>query len=128
MAAAAGKTMASDSSRFSTYFDSRSEFDIRDPVTGKATENFEEFLLSAIDRRQKRFWRIEDISAWAAGSDPAGSVRHETTPVCGTLALFDSVSLPHEVLPTLRGDRIALAGWFHESQQVPPKWFTDELV
>ena len=28
--------------------------------------------------------------------------------------LFDSVSLPHEVLPTHKGKRLAVAGWFHE--------------
>jgi hypothetical protein len=35
----------------------------------------------------------------------------------GTLVLFDSVSLPHEVLVTLRRERFAATGWFHEAQQ-----------
>ena len=40
----------------------------------------------------------------------------DISPLAGRLVLFDSVSLPHEVLP-VTGDRsrIALAGWFHES-------------
>ena len=28
--------------------------------------------------------------------------------------MFDSASLPHEVLHTLHGERLAIAGWFHE--------------
>ena len=35
----------------------------------------------------------------------------------GTLVLFDSVTLPHEVLPTLGRERWAASGWFHEDQQ-----------
>ena len=41
----------------------------------------------------------------------------------GTLLLFDSVAVPHSVLPTIEGERIALAGWFHEDQQEFPDWF-----
>lgn len=35
----------------------------------------------------------------------------------GTLVLFDSVSLPHEVLATKGKERWACSGWFHEDQQ-----------
>jgi Rps23 Pro-64 3,4-dihydroxylase Tpa1-like proline 4-hydroxylase len=38
------------------------------------------------------------------------------TCIGGSLVLFDSVSLPHEVLSTLQGERLAIAGWFHEDQ------------
>jgi Rps23 Pro-64 3,4-dihydroxylase Tpa1-like proline 4-hydroxylase len=33
----------------------------------------------------------------------------------GTLVLFDSVTIPHLVLPTINSRRIAIAGWFHEA-------------
>ena len=46
-----------------------------------------------------------------------------TSPRGGTLVLFDSVSLPHEVMTTLEGERLALAGWLHEKQQAFPSWF-----
>ena len=41
----------------------------------------------------------------------------------GTLVLFDSVAVPHEVPPTETGERVACAGWFHEPQQQPPDWY-----
>jgi 2OG-Fe(II) oxygenase superfamily len=36
-------------------------------------------------------------------------------PECGTLVLFDSATVPHEVLPTRR-DRLAVVGWFGGTQ------------
>ena len=41
----------------------------------------------------------------------------DVTPIGGTLVLFDSVSLPHEVLATQDRERWATSGWFHEDQQ-----------
>ena len=42
----------------------------------------------------------------------------EITPYGGTLVLFDSVTLPHSVLPvTGTRQRIAATGWFHEDSQ-----------
>ena len=46
----------------------------------------------------------------------------DVAPRGGTLVLFDSVSVPHEVLPTTAGERVAMAGWFHEPQQPFPDW------
>lgn len=66
------------------------------------------------------FYAIEDIQRWHAGDIPAGSKQVDFLPTRGSLVVFDSVSLPHEVLPTTRGERLALAGWFHELQQVHP--------
>jgi len=41
----------------------------------------------------------------------------------GTLVLFDSATVPHEVTPVaLQESRVALAGWFHEAQQPFPPW------
>lgn len=42
---------------------------------------------------------------------------NDVDPKGGTLAIFDSVSLPHEVLATKSKDRWACSGWFHEDQQ-----------
>jgi hypothetical protein len=47
----------------------------------------------------------------------------DVLPTGGTLILFDSVAVPHEVLPTTRGERLAIAGWFHEAQQPCPDWY-----
>mmetsp|Transcript_79 Transcript_79/g.278 ORF Transcript_79/g.278 Transcript_79/m.278 type:complete len:368 (-) Transcript_79:27-1130(-) len=38
-------------------------------------------------------------------------------PKAGTLVLFDSVTVPHEVLETRLRPRFACSGWFHEDQQ-----------
>ena len=47
------------------------------------------------------------------GEDGGERIR-DVAPEAGTLVLFDSVSLPHEVLPTKRRERFACSGWFHE--------------
>ena len=44
-------------------------------------------------------------------------------PTGGTLVLFDSVCIPHEVLSVLNGERLAIAGWFHEDVQPFPEWY-----
>jgi len=46
------------------------------------------------------------------GEDGGEKVR-DILPAAGTLVMFDSVSLPHEVLET-RKERYAVQGWFHE--------------
>jgi hypothetical protein len=52
------------------------------------------------------------------GEDPAADeVTDDIDPMGGTLVLFDSVSLPHEVLATRGRERWATSGWFHEDQQ-----------
>ena len=48
-----------------------------------------------------------------AGEDGGERVR-DIPPEGGTLVLFDSVSLPHEVMPTVGRERFACSGWFHE--------------
>jgi hypothetical protein len=73
-----------------------------------------------------RFRAIE----WADGAiglaraiDAGELAVSEVSPAGGTLVLFDSVAVPHEVLPTRRGTRWAVAGWMHEPQQPFPTWF-----
>ena len=60
-----------------------------------------------------RFSRMEDIPAWERGEIPAGTVSFVTPPTGKSLVLFDSVCLPHEVMLTVEGNRLALAGWMH---------------
>ena len=48
-----------------------------------------------------------------AGEDGGERVR-DVAPMGGTLVLFDSVSIPHEVLATKGTERFACSGWFHE--------------
>ena len=47
----------------------------------------------------------------------------DIAPIGGTLVMFDSVVVPHEVLETKKGERIAMAGWFHEPVQDCPDWY-----
>ena len=47
------------------------------------------------------------------GEDGGERVR-DFSPRAGTLILFDSVAIPHEVLPTKGRERFACSGWFHE--------------
>lgn len=44
------------------------------------------------------------------------------SPRGGTLVMFDPVAVPHEVLPVLAGERLALFGFFAEERPVPPAW------
>ena len=51
---------------------------------------------------------------------PPGEVAREIRPVAGTLLLFDSVAVPHEVLAvTAERPRVACTGWFHELLPAP---------
>lgn len=65
---------------------------------------------------RKRFYGLEDING--QGVDIV-----DVEPTAGTLVLFDSVVVPHEVLEVTRGERLAVAGWFHEMQQPFPDWY-----
>lgn len=70
------------------------------------------------------FVLIEDHELWYSGGDPKGSGVLDVEPLRGRLVLFDSVALAHEVRPVLPGgERLALAGWFHETvQEFPEDW------
>ena len=49
----------------------------------------------------------------ATGEDGGERVR-DIAPEGGTLVLFDSVAVPHEVMAATRRPRLACTGWFHE--------------
>ena len=51
--------------------------------------------------------------------DPGEKI-HDVPPTGGSLVMFDSVCLPHEVMATLERERWAASGWFHERQQPAP--------
>ena len=67
--------------------------------------------------------RITDIlkgdKAYAGSGEDAAidEELEDVDPRGGTLVLFDSVSLPHEVLATKGKERWACSGWLHEDQQ-----------
>mmetsp|Transcript_20784 Transcript_20784/g.45083 ORF Transcript_20784/g.45083 Transcript_20784/m.45083 type:complete len:152 (-) Transcript_20784:544-999(-) len=65
----------------------------------------------------QQFTLLEDRDGWSRGEIPAGTVAEDFVPTRGTLVVFDSVTLPHEVTAVITGRRAALAGWFHEETQ-----------
>lgn len=69
----------------------------------------------------KAFQLLEDREAWDQGKFGTGKTIEDITPSRASLVMFDSVSLPHEVLKVTSGTRNALAGWFHEPTQPFPE-------
>jgi Rps23 Pro-64 3,4-dihydroxylase Tpa1-like proline 4-hydroxylase len=55
-----------------------------------------------------------------ASSSPSDELLEDIDPMGGTLVVFDSVTLPHEVLATKNRERWAASGWMHEDQQPGP--------
>ena len=86
-----------------------------DPETNLFVEN----------RFARDFRLLEDRSVWEAGEKPDGSEIVDIPPLRGSLVMFDSVSMPHEVGLVKEGTRTALAGWFHELTQTFPEGFYD---
>ena len=71
----------------------------------------------------RQFSLIEDRRRWSDGYIPEGSHVEDIAPIRGSLVIFDSVQLPHEVLEMKSGTRVALAGWWHEqTQELPISW------
>ena len=101
------------------------DFPAENVASGHTENDFKSSILLAEKKAElsNRFLRIEDIPAWERGEEPAGSTPHITSPKGCSLVLFDSVCLPHEVMETLEGERLVLAGWMHEKQQPVPQWF-----
>ena len=56
-------------------------------------------------------WEASDGGALRAYQ--ADGVSQDHLPTSGSLALFDSCRVEHEVLPTTRSGRLCLIGWFH---------------
>lgn len=72
----------------------------------------------------KHFKLLEDRELWEKDRIPSGSTIEDIQPKRGSLVMFDSVVVPHEVLVVKGGVRTALAGWFHEqTQPIPQEMF-----
>ena len=59
-------------------------------------------------------------------SEPPKQHLVEVSPAGGTLVVFDSVVVPHEVSPVVAGERLALFGFFAEDRAVPHAWADPE--
>ena len=46
----------------------------------------------------------------------------EVSPRGGTLVVFESNVVPHEVTPVVSGERLALFGFFAEERPIPRAW------
>lgn len=88
-------------------------FDIK-----KAEGDYKEYFVPE-KLGNSQFYKIEEYEKWQLDLPPTGSTNVDFLPVAGSLILFDSVSLPHQVQEVREGTRVALAGWFHERQSVP---------
>lgn len=95
-----------------------SDFLIAQAQKDRSSTNTETMLF--IDSTYANGFRLlEDRESWTHGTPP-GSIISDITPKRGSLVMFDSVSVPHEVLKVEKGTRAALAGWFHEETQQFP--------
>ena len=103
---------------------------IGDDMSGDGMEwaDFSDALRQLLPaEKRERFSSVAlGLAASAAdGSHDSSSLELvEVRPAGGTLVLFDSVAVPHQVGLVQRGERLALAGWFHEPQQDPPEFWT----
>jgi len=93
-----------------------------DPVAVDG-QNEETPLLFLKKIHAKAFAPLEDRMGWDRGEIPRGSETVDILPLRGSLVIFDSVQLPHEVEIIKEGTRLALAGWFHEKTQEFPETF-----
>ena len=82
-----------------------------------------ETILFISNDHARSFRLLEDREAWTSGPPP-GSRTVDIIPKRGSLVMFDSVSVPHEVLKVQQRTRAALAGWFHEETQQFPISFS----
>jgi Rps23 Pro-64 3,4-dihydroxylase Tpa1-like proline 4-hydroxylase len=70
--------------------------------------------------------KLDDLMRFSTTQDDSEQ-QHDSTlladvnPIGGTLVIFDSVALPHEVMLTKQRERWATSGWFHEDQQEPAR-------
>ena len=103
---------------------SSSDFDVpRQPIdftkfmASQYQQSFQQISTSRLDPR----FVSTDAAANSAVSAPQTIEESNTmdvVPSAGTLVLFDSVSLPHQVQPvTGKRQRIAATGWYHEESQ-----------
>ena len=97
------------------------EFDAH-PYLFLTSDFFIQHLLIQNRELGNRFHYLElphgKLTAYLGGNGgDVGEQVYDVPPLGGTLVVFDSVALPHEVLPTMTRERWAASGWFHERQQ-----------
>ncbi len=88
-----------------------------------ADRNKEAALLFIHTFDAQLFSPLEDRTDWDNGQVPRGSETVDIVPLRGSLVVFDSVQLPHQVEIIQKGTRLAMAGWFHERTQEFPEAF-----
>ncbi|KAG8469289.1 hypothetical protein KFE25_007807 [Diacronema lutheri] len=91
------------------------------PLLYQSTELLVDQLLIDSPAAAHRFHFVEAphsaATEWFARNDARageGEAVLDVAPAGGTLVIFDSVALPHEVLPTIGRERWACSGWLHE--------------
>lgn len=72
-----------------------------------------------------RGWQLADGGELVIYDHAGERAEHKVTPASGTVVVFLSTEVPHEVLPALR-DRYSIAGWFrvngsHADRPDPPR-------
>lgn len=102
---------------------------VSDGIVGMSVADFLQQQASSDDGKlfmkpfASQFVLLEDRSAWDRGEIPQGSEPTHICPTRGSLVMFDSVAVPHQVEVIKQGTRTALAGWFHEETQAFPDGF-----
>lgn len=78
--------------------------------------NLESHLLPEYRNSRYSIYHLEELDAEL----PTNTEVVDVAPLPNRLVMFDSVILPHQVQRTLVGERVALAGWYHEmSPRIP---------
>ena len=112
----------SDSIQGMTISDFINEFAKMD--SSKNNRGEQQPMLFTSPQVAKRFALLEDRNLWdTTNGDPVGSYVEDIIPLRGSLVVFDSVTVPHQVEIIKNGTRIALAGWFHEATQSFPETY-----
>jgi hypothetical protein len=92
-----------------------------DSLLGMSTADFISANQKQLFDDPSKFYLIEERDLWDSGKSPSHSDEVDVAPLRRSLVMFDSVSVPHEVLTIRKGTRRALAGWFHEETQAIPQ-------
>jgi len=101
-------------------------FSLHEGTTADTIRDFGPFLLDKT-KNAPVLILLEDLALPVsmdaeAADNPISCSVLDTSPRGGSLVMFDSVCVPHEVRTTMSGQRVALAGWFHEEVQSFPEW------
>jgi len=100
-----------------------------DPYLFLSTDWVVQHVLIANPQLGERFHYVEPpkslltqyLDKYRKNPNHDGEYVLDVLPTGGTLVMFDSVALPHEVMASLQRERWATSGWFHEAQQAIPK-------